>query len=253
MRRMTVFISIWLGITACSSDLPEPKKSSSGRFSQSGADALSSIASDPARLRAYVAMLASNPAALARLQERDKTEIEELSKMKDVNQNLCVRVQQLRNECAATYRLIPGDAEKELACAAGNGEQTVLSAKWEVQLGTGRLHRLVIDNQWESTEFGMGTTTITWRPRAAGSSVAPRLIDLTSIQIVPVDGGAATELASFSLLANGTTVFGIGDVVRANESNGYFMVSMQRVLDLRSSAPCKISQAEFDSLNKGGE
>jgi hypothetical protein len=40
--------------------------------------------------------------------------------------------------------------------------------------------------------------------------------------------------------------------VKAKESNSYLVVSMQRVLDLRSSASCTVPQAELDTLVKGG-
>ncbi len=253
---VSLIVAVWLA--GCSSEAPPPGgkggiSAGSGADSTTSQDFLTSVLSDPLKLKAYVASLASNPAALAAMVSRDKIEALELANLKDTNQKLCLRIQQLRNTCAATHRLVLGDAEKAMACSLGNGEQSSQPVKWEVQLGVARKHRILADNNWESSEFGQGVTTITWSARTPASTLSPRLIDLSQVQILPADGGAVADLGGFTLSANGVPVFMASDVVKANESNGYYIVSMQSVLNLRSSAACQLTQADWDSIVKGGQ
>jgi hypothetical protein len=183
------------------------------------------------------------------LAARDAAEAAELANLKEANQKLCQRLQQVRSECAATYRLIPTESDKTLVCVLGNETKSLAVGEFEINFSAdGRRYRLLADNNWESNPFGNGTTKITWKPRLESSTEAPRMIEVTNLILKPEDGGRVGSVGNMELRASGNVVVRTGDLRSAQESQGYYVVSLNRVLDIRKSSKCTLSQDEINAL-----
>jgi hypothetical protein len=220
-------------LVSCSgADVPRTKGDVGNQGSKQGADGTPAGEENPAQLAA-----------------RDAAEAVELANLKEANQKLCERLQKVRSECAATYRLIPTESDKTLACTLGNETKSLAVGEFEISFDAdGRQYRLLADNNWESSPFGNGTTKITWKPRLESSTEAPRMLEVTSLILKPDDGGRVGSVGGMALRAGGFHVVGNGDLRSAQESQGYYVVSLQGILDIRKSSRCTLSQDEVNAL-----
>ncbi|MEZ4742491.1 MAG: hypothetical protein R3B45_08595 [Bdellovibrionota bacterium] len=238
---LTIFLS--LGISQCgdSDKTKSPKRDNSTNLRRSNGQDLMSL--DPnsltdSELKLFISQLIS----------RDQAEAKELVILKQVNKDLCDRLQKLRTDCSASSRIIPDGSEKILGCSGAYSENINIEKQIKVNIDTEGSFYLLANKNFKSSEFSTGNSAIKFVPFGENTTRAPRFIELTSLRLVPVNGESpALESLGFELSINENTVFDNSHLVWSQE-NGYFKIDPNHLFEIKKSPTCTVTIADIQEI-----
>lgn len=204
----------------------------------------------------------------AALDSQQKGSFSQLLELKAKNDALCLRVQKQRVECpVAAKSLRPEDDQAILGCVSGVDPNAKVDSNFEMDISIPSGTKAILTTKnglWQTQPVASGSKQkLTWGPRAKsacdvlppknGTLVrSPRVIELTdmSLRIVSDNCSANTtystsNVSSFNLYLNGTSLFDRGDL---SDGGGSIQVSLTKLLGFQQDPKCFVQKDELAQI-----
>lgn len=188
-------------------------------------------------------------------------EIQDLEIYKAINNTLCRRIAQLRNECSVATLIMPAAQSVSLNCTdegpeAASVSQSDIKIKFEAKssLAPGEFY-LEAEGLYESSSFKSGeekVITFALRQGRTSSQTSPSFKDLSALLIRNKDPNAilpSPNILHIVIRVGDKIIFdGFPLVGDSSSGNKQYQLPMNQILDLSNSPACKPDMAEINRV-----